>query len=91
MILWLSGTVGASTLAVDQLAEHDHSTKMVHKEDGKVAPWSIQGENAWGTFDGGYIGYSGSSQSHIHSLDISTAIGNNLPPYYALSMIMRVA
>lgn len=87
----LSGTTEPTTLTAEQLASHDHTAKMVHREGGTVAPWSIQGDDIWGIFDGGYIGTSGGSQPHAHGMTGSTSDESSLPPFLALPMIMRVS
>ena len=82
----VSGTVGATTLTVAQLAKHDHSIDTAHM--------------GWGTAAGGnaavYTSYksgaAGSSASHTHSLSgVKSGSASSLPPYYALAYIMRVA
>ena len=88
MILWLSGTVGATTLSIEQLAEHTHSSSEF------VAPGAVYGNmlsqaanftNKEGTYG------TGGSQSHTHGFTGSSANSSNLPPYYTLTIIMRIA
>lgn len=52
--------------------------------------YSIRGDS--GTPDVGATGASGTSAAHSHSLDTaSAASSSNLPPYYALAYIIKVA
>ena len=86
----LSGTVGATTLTVEQLAVHDH-------------PEGGGPRNGIGYNGGGYGGWStggsrvntktaGGSQPHTHPFaGIESGSASSLPPYYALAFIMRCA
>ena len=90
----LSGTVGETTLSVDQIAAHQHtqSTEGLQVFSGTTRTqrgWAASGSqsqsNAATVSNGG-------SQPHAHSLSgISSEAANSLPPYYALSFIMRIA
>ena len=90
----LSGTVGETTLSVDQIAAHQHtqSTEGLQVFSGTTRTqrgWAANGSqsqsNAATVSNGG-------SQPHAHSLSgISSEAANSLPPYYALSFIMRIA
>ena len=82
----LSGTVGETTLTVEQLASHRHTVRGT----GNVS----------GGFGGGGSGIweatattssVGDSQPHTHTLDGASGEASSLPPYYALSYIMRTA
>ncbi len=82
----LSGTVGSTTLTVEQLASHKHTVRGTG--------------NASGGFGGGGTGIweatattssVGGSQPHTHTLDGASGEASSLPPYYALSYIMRTA
>ena len=82
----LSGTVGATTLTEAQLASHKHTVRGT----GNVS----------GGFGGGGTGIweatattsaVGGSQPHTHALSGQSGSANSLPPYYALSYIMRTA
>ncbi len=82
----LSGTVGETTLTVEQLASHRHTVRGTG--------------NASGGFGGGGSGIweatattssVGDSQPHTHTLDGASGEASSLPPYYALSYIMRTA
>ncbi|WP_455551944.1 hypothetical protein [Desulfovibrio sp.] len=83
----LSGTVGDTTLTVEQLASHTHT---VHgNSDGG---WSGSAP----TIGDGWqwnrkVDATGGSQPHTHTLDGASGSANSLPPYYALSFIMRIA
>ena len=88
----ISGTVGATTLSVEQLASHIHpigvSSTFNHAPNivNRYTTFNQQdaGNNASSDFTGG-------SQSHTHSLSGSSKEANSLPPYYALAYIMRTS
>ena len=82
----LSGTVGDTTLTEAQLASHKHTVRGTG--------------NASGGFGGGGTGIweatattsaVGGSQPHTHTLDGASGEASSMPPYYALSYIMRTA
>lgn len=83
----LSGTVGSTTLTVEQLASHTHT---VHgNSDGG---WSGSAP----TIGDGWqwsrkVDATGGSQPHTHTLSGESGEADGLPPYYALSFIMRTA
>ena len=83
----VSGTVGATTLTVAQLAAHGHDFTICRDDAGTgyVDTGSNQGgECATQT--------AGSSASHTHSLTgVKSGSASSLPPYYALAYIMRCA
>ena len=82
----MSGTVGATTLSVAQLASHEHSTSRGNNT-GDNRPY-YQGA---GTLQGTISTYAaGSSWAHSHSLSASTGAADALPPYYALAFIMKL-
>ena len=84
----LSGTVGATTLTEAQLASHRHNIKTFAGLIGAAAPnqvWEATGNTIRITEN------TGGSQPHTHTLDGASGEANNLPPYYALSYIMRIA
>lgn len=80
----LSGTVGATTLTVEQLAKHSHR---IAENIGQA------GSNAYAATAGSLSNTqtTGGSQPHTHALDGASGEANGLPPYYALSFIMRCA
>lgn len=81
----ISGTVEPVTLTVDQLANHCHRISDGYKAGGGEGAWpGNEGTVARTTFVGG-------SQPHTHGLGGSTGDGSSLPPYYSLSMIMRIS
>ena len=84
----MSGTVGSTTLTVEQLASHNHKI-LVQSSEGSAS--SISGGNGAPLWTAGYLQGSGGSQSHTHTLDGASGEANGLPPYYALSYIMRTA
>ena len=84
----LSGTVGATTITGEQLAIHhhpmkkyvftayNHGTNQTYAEDGDTDATTL---------------LAGGSQPHTHSLSGASGEASSLPPYYALSYIMRTA
>ena len=83
----ISGTVGATTLSVEQMPSHTHTTPHANVSVG--AGGYVGGGSAgltnWPT------GPTGSSQSHTHSLSgASSEAADNLPPYYAGHFVIRV-
>lgn len=87
----LSGTVGATTLTVEQMPWH------IHRYGDLATPsygYAIDptGRNTMSLgaepLD---TSAAGGSQSHTHELNGTSAPAGNLPPYYALSFIMRIA
>ena len=83
----LSGTVGAATLTVEQLASHKHG--------GTVIIGSGAGGGVPGTSGTAYylrpMDNAGGSQPHTHDLTGASGEANGLPPYYALAYIMRTS
>ncbi len=82
----LSGTVGATTLTVEQMPSHTHPVPLLVKSDGA-------GSNISRTVNGNGVitGATGGSQSHTHTLSGASGEASGLPPYYALALIMRIA
>ena len=83
----ISGTVGATTLTVEQLASHEHSYS-------KGTTGRLYTGGGSGPLDKNVVdvtGSTGGSQSHTHTLDGASGEANGLPPYYALAYIMRTA
>ena len=83
----LSGTVGSTTLTVEQLANHAHSyskgaTNRAYTGRGAVPLDRLVTDQTGGT---------GSRQSHTHTLSGPSGEASTLPPYYALAYIMRTA
>ena len=85
----LSGTVGDTTLTVEQLATHSHATslgasKNINWGNNAAIPYLEPGSRSTGSIGG--------SRAHTHSLsEAKSGSASNLPPYYALSYIMRIA
>ena len=84
----LSGTVGETTLTETQLASHKHKILV---QTGAGSTSSLSGSNGAPLWSAGYLQNSGGSQSHTHTLGGTSGEANGLPPYYALSFIMRIA
>ena len=81
----ISGTVGATTLSVEQMPSHTHTfDKGTY---GNIAEAKGSANSGKQTTDA-----TGGSQAHTHSLSgAKSGSASNLPPYYALSYIMRIA
>ena len=82
----LSGTVGETTLTVAQLATHKHN--MVERPEGANRHHTGEGG---APFVAGTTDAAGGSQPHTHTLSGASGAADSLPPYYALSYIMRCA
>ena len=84
----LSGTVGETTLTVEQLATHSHATSLgasrqINWGNNGAVPYLEPGSLSTGSIGG--------SQPHTHTLDGASGETSSLPPYYALAYIMRTA
>ena len=84
----LSGTVGETTLTVEQIASHKH----------QPAADYVIGLSGSLPVDSGQYRYAsspapsaGGSQPHSHTLSGASEEESSLPPYYVLSYIMRCA
>lgn len=85
----LSGTVGETTLSVEQIASHAHTTTLSSNTPGS---YNIQpGGGAYYNSSAFPSTNTGGSQPHTHDLDGVSEGASSLPPYYALSFIMRCA
>lgn len=86
----LSGTVGDTTLTVEQLASHTHKYTI-----GNGGAWEASGASYRESTENRIqisTTSTGGSKSHTHSLaGIKSGSANSLPPYYALALIMRCA
>ncbi|WP_304021699.1 hypothetical protein [Desulfovibrio piger] len=82
----LSGTVGATTLSKKQLASHAHGITVVAGYNGAGTGYRI-----WQGTEDGETELTGGSQPHSHDLTGASGEASGLPPYYALSYIMRTA
>lgn len=82
----LSGTVGATTLDGNTLANHSHVVTAGNFKDGGDV--TFRAPNRTGANFG--TNAAGGSQPHTHSLSAATGAANNMPPYYALAFIMRL-
>ena len=83
----LSGTVEATTLTVEQLASHTHTAPAAAQDSGGgiIAGGSGSSGSTW------TLSYTGGSQQHTHALDGASEEASGLPPYYALSYIIRIS
>ena len=84
----LSGTVGDTTLSVEQIASHKHTLGVPAATGGGAGGYFYMRDGA------GYYPSTqntGGSQPHTHTLDGASGEASSLPPYYALSYIMRTA
>lgn len=85
----LSGTVGATTLTVEQLASHTHKYTI-----GNGGAWEASGASyRESTENRSQIPTTstGGSKPHTHTLSGASGEADSLPPYYALALIMRIA
>ena len=80
----ISGTVGSTTLSIKQMPRHTHTfDKGTY---GNIAEAKGSANSGKQTTDA-----TGDSQAHTHSLsEAKSGSASNLPPYYALSYIMRI-
>lgn len=83
----ISGTVGATTLSVAQLASHAHPYSRA--TTGRLYTGGGAGPLDQNVTDN--TGQTGSSRSHTHSLSgVSSEGASSLPPYYAGHYVIRV-
>ena len=80
----VTGTVGETTLTVEQLASHTHTfSKGTY---GNIAEAKGSANSGKQTTDS-----TGGSQSHTHSLSgAKSGSASSLPPFYSLSYIIRI-
>ena len=83
----ISGTVGQTTLTVEHLAVHAHPMNASGASGGTNRFYIYNLGSAWGYG----TGEVGGSKPHTHTLDGSSGEATSLPPYYALSYIMRTS
>ena len=83
----LSGTVGATTLTVNQTPNHAHTYSKVAYNVGNNIEYG-SGGMGWNDQQ---TGATGGSQPHTHSLSGASGAASGLPPYYTLAYIMRCA
>lgn len=79
----LSGTVGETTLTEAQMPSHTHTFGI-----GTYGSWA---EAKGNTSSKQRTDATGGSQAHTHTLEGTSDEVANIPPYYALSFIMRTA
>ena len=85
----MEGTVGDCTLTVEQMPRHTHGYR-------KVTAWygwngTNDGDDCKPPSDGQPTDATGGSQAHTHALSGEAGKADTLPPYYALSFVMRCA
>ena len=85
----LSGTVGETTLSTEQMPAHGHS--YTFRASSRDCGYASGSPMFWQNTATAKTGNAGGSQSHTHTLDGASGEANGLPPYYALSYIMRTA
>lgn len=84
----LSGTVGDTTLTVEQMPGHNHAIYFLNSTGGGGG-WGVgEVNNKNGQTP---TTSTGGSKSHTHSLSGSSGNASTLPPYYALAYIMRTS
>ena len=87
----VSGTVGETTLSVEQLASHNHWISSGIAQTGDNSVRLSWGKDYNPYHKGASINVSGGSQSHTHNLSGSSGGASNLPPCYVLAWVMRIA
>ena len=90
MVPRLSGTVGSTTLNVARMPAHTHPVHAPQHTSGYGGGGAGQG-NSWSMDTTGNTDTTGGSQSHNHSLSGASGSASNLPLYYSLSYVMRIA
>ena len=87
----LSGTVGETTLTEAQMPSHAHPAKTCVSQNGANGEYLTDGPGNYLAERGAVTLPTGSSQPHTHTLSGASGEASGLPPYYALSYIMRTA
>ena len=89
----LSGTVGETTLTVEQIAGHTHASYGSRYGQNASSPGSQFASDSGDRSNGGtqYTKATGGSLPHTHDLTGESGEASSLPPYYALSFVMRCA
>ena len=85
----MSGTVGETTLTVEQMPSHTHLESVTDKNSNGLYQSDSSGPRM-GPREG-TTGATGGSQSHTHSLSgVKSGAASSLPPYYAGHYVIRV-
>ena len=84
----VSGTVGKTTLTVEQMPSHHHT--MGGFTGSKNQAGGPSGDINVGTATVDYTASAGNSLPHTHGLSGSSGAASSLPPHYALAFVMRV-
>ena len=87
----LSGTVGSTTLTEAQMPSHAHPAKTCVSQNGVNGEYLTDGPGNFLAERGAVTLPTGSSQPHTHTLDGKSGEASGLPPYYALSFIIRTS
>lgn len=88
----LSGTVGETTLTVEQMPTHNHKNADQSGGYGNNANQRyLTKDLVSNAFGPSFSDNTGGSQPHTHTLDGASGEANGLPPYYALSFIIRTS
>ena len=86
----ISGTVGATTLTVEQLAGHTHTFGVSGSGTGTSNSW-VPASATSGAGSYPETSQTGGSQSHTHSLSgANSGAASSLPPYYSGHYVIRV-
>ena len=90
----ISGTVGATTLSVEQMPTHNHfplyNDNFICGGGNGEADINASPQYASYTLSSGTT-MSGGSTSHTHTLSGLSDAADSLPPYYALPLVIRCA
>ncbi len=88
----LSGTVGATTLTVEQMSNHTHTTTNKKGILTNGTENRLDFGSAFSFDENKNLAASGGSKNHTHALSGGKIASiSSLPPYYVLALIMRVA
>lgn len=86
----VSGNAGATTLSASQMPSHNHSVP-TWRYSGNIQSYRFSSDFTNQQVGTAYTDTAGGSASHTHTLSGSTTgTGANLPPYYALTYIMKL-
>ena len=82
----LAGTVGETTLSIEQIPTHGHGINVPTEYNGEGTRY-----RQWVNTKAGSTSTTGGSQPHDHPLEGSTDQADSLPPFLSFEMVVRVA
>lgn len=86
----MTGSVGSATLSTYEMPSHKHGMTTCMPQNQVNGDYPVDSAGNYLADRGATTHYAGSSGSHSHSLSASAAAASGLPPYYALSYIMKL-